>query len=167
MERLGNVLPDPVLIFVGMIAILMAMSAFGAAAGWSAVNPVTGDTLRVKSLLSEQSLQLIITETPRTYTGFAPLGLVLTIMLGAGVADGSGLFAALMRAALRGVPERILVPATMLLGMLTCHASDAGYVVFVPLAGVAFAAAGRHPVLGITVGFAGVCVGLAGNLVPG
>jgi len=60
-----------------------------------------------------------------------------------------------------------VVPATMLLGMLTCHASDAGYVVFVPLAGLAFAAAGRHPVLGITVGFAGVCVGLAGNVLPG
>ena len=121
----------------------------------------------MKSLLSEQSLQLIIAETPRTYTGFAPLGLVLTIMLGAGVADGSGLFAALMRGALSGVPERALVPATMLMGMLTCHASDAGFVVFVPLAGLAFAAAGRHPVLGITVGFAGVCVGLAGNLLPG
>jgi aminobenzoyl-glutamate transport protein len=166
-ERLGNALPDPVLIFVGLIALLMAMSAVGAAAGWSAVNPATGDTLGVKSLLSEQSLQLIIAETPRTYTGFAPLGLVLTIMLGAAVADGSGLFAALMRGALRGVHERALVPATMLMGMLTCHASDAGFVVFVPLAGLAFAAAGRHPVLGITVGFAGVCVGLAGNLLPG
>jgi aminobenzoyl-glutamate transport protein len=166
-ERLGNVLPDPVLIFVGLIALLMAMSAVGAAAGWSAVNPVTGDILGVKSLLSEQSLRLIIEETPRTYTGFAPLGLVLTIMLGAGVADGSGLFAALMRGALSGVPGRALVPATMLVGMLTCHASDAGYVVFVPLAGLAFVAAGRHPILGITVGFAGVCVGIAGNLLPG
>src|SRR4029450_7164063 len=55
----------------------------------------------------------------------------------------------------------------MLIGMLTCHASDAGFVVFVPLAGLAFAAAGRHPVLGLVVGFAGVCVGLAGNLLPG
>ena len=113
----------------------MALSAVGAAAGWSAVNPVTGDTLAVKSLLSEESLQLIIAETPRTYTGFPPLGLVLTILLGAGVADGSGLFAALMRAALSAVSKRALVPATMLMGMLTCHAVDAGYVVFVPLAG--------------------------------
>ena len=71
-ERLGNVLPDPVLIFVGLIGVMMGLSAIGAAAGWSAVNPVTGDTLRVKSLLSEQSLQLIIAETPRTYTAFTP-----------------------------------------------------------------------------------------------
>ena len=166
-ERLGNALPDPVLIFVGLIALLMALSAVGAAAGWSAVNPVTGETLGVRSLLSEQSLQLLMTEIPRTYTGFAPLGLVLTVLLGAGVADGSGLFAALMRATLSGVPDRALVPATMLMGMLTCHAVDAGYVVFVPLAGLTFAVAGRHPILGLTVGFAGVCVGLAGNLLPG
>ena len=53
----------------------------------SAANPIAGETLRVKSLLSEQSLQLLITEMPRTYAGFAKLGVVLTIMLGAGVAD--------------------------------------------------------------------------------
>src|SRR4030095_15107308 len=78
-ERLGNALPDPALIFVGMIAVLMAVSAVGAAAGWSALNPVTGETLSVTSLLSEQSLQLLITETPRTFAAFAPLGLVLTM----------------------------------------------------------------------------------------
>ena len=145
----------------------MAMSAVGAAAGWSAMNPVTGETLIVKSLLSEQSLQLLITEIPRTYAGFAPLGLVLTMMLGAGVADRSGLFAALVRASLSAVHGRVLVPAVMLTGMLTCHASDAGFVVFVPLAGLIFAARGRHPILGLTVGFAGVGVGLVGNLLPG
>src|SRR5687768_12566863 len=145
----------------------MAMSAAGAAAGWSAVNPVTGETLIVKSLLSEASLQLLITEVPRTYAAFAPLGIALTIMLGAGVADRSGLFVALVRIGLRAVPERVLVPAVMLTGMLTCHAFDAGYIVFVPLAGLIFAAAGRHPVLGLTVGYAGVCVGLSGNLLPG
>ena len=166
-ERLGNALPDPVLIFVGLIAVLMAVAAVGAAAGWSAVNPVTGETLSVKSLLSEQSLQLLITETPRTYAGFAPLGLVLTIMLGAGVADRSGLLTALVRASLSAVPNRALIPAVMLTGMLSMHANDAGFVVFVPLAGLIFAAAGRHPILGLVVGFAGCGVGLSGNLLPG
>jgi aminobenzoyl-glutamate transport protein len=166
-ERLGNALPDPVLIFVGLIALLMAMSAVGAGAAWSAVNPVTGETLIVKSLLSEPSLQLFITEIPRTYAAFAPLGLALTIMLGAGVAERSGLFVALVRIGLGAVPGRALVPAVIVAGMLTCHAIDAGYIVFVPLAGLMFAAAGRHPILGLTAGFAGTCVGLAGNLLPG
>jgi aminobenzoyl-glutamate transport protein len=166
-ERLGNALPDPALIFVGLIAVLMAVSAAGAAAGWSAVNPIAGETLSVKSLLSEQSLQLLITEMPRTYAGFAPLGVVLTIMLGAGVADRSGLFTALVRASLTAVPTRALIPVVMMTGMLTCHALDAGYIVFVPLAGLIFARAGRHPILGVAVGFAGVGVGLSGNLLPG
>ena len=65
-------------------------------------------------------------------------------MLGAGVADRSGLFTALVRASLTAVPTRALIPVVMLTGMLTCHALDAGYIVFVPLAGLIFAA-GRSP----------------------
>ncbi len=166
-ERLGNSLPDPVFIFVGIIALLVVVSVIGAAAGWSAVNPVTGETLVATSLLSEANLQRLFVEMPRTYTGFAPLGFALTIMLGASVADRSGLLTTLMRASLGGVPKGILTPMVFVLGMLATHANDAAYMVYVPLAGVVFAAAGRHPVLGLISGFAGAAVGLAGNLVPG
>jgi aminobenzoyl-glutamate transport protein len=109
----------------------------------------------------------LLVEMPRTFTGFAPLGLVLTIMLGAGVAEHSGLLTALIRKAVQGVPGRLLIPAVMLLGMLTVHAIDAGYLVYIPLAGVVFANAGRNPVLGVIVAFAGCGTGLAGNLLPG
>lgn len=166
-ERLGNALPDPVFIFVGIIIVLVALSVIGAAAGWSAVNPVTGETLRVTSLLSEDNVQRLLTEMPRTYTGFAPLGFALTIMLGASVAERSGLLTAMMRASLGGAPRIILTPLVFLLGMLATHANDAAYMVYVPLAGIAFAAAGRHPVLGLIAGFSGAAVGLAGNLAPG
>lgn len=167
MERLGNALPDPVFIFVGIILVLVGVSAVGAAAGWSAVNPVTNETLVVTSLLSEENIQRLLVEMPRTYTGFAPLGFALTIMLGASVADRSGLLTALMRASLGNTPKNILVPMVFVLGMLATHANDAAYMVYVPLAGIVFAAAGRHPVLGLVAGFAGAAVGLAGNLVPG
>jgi aminobenzoyl-glutamate transport protein len=80
-------------------------------------SPVTGETLIVKSLLSEQSLQLLITEIPRTYAAFAPLGIALTIMLGADMAERGGLFVALVRVGLGAVPEWALVPAVMLAGM--------------------------------------------------
>jgi aminobenzoyl-glutamate transport protein len=166
-ERLGNKLPDPVAIFVIVIVTLMAVSAFGTSMGWSAVNPANGETLVAKSLLSEEMVRQLLAEMPRTFTGFAPLGLVLTIMLGAGVAERSGLLNALIRKAVQGVPDRLLIPAVMLLGMLTVHAIDAGYLVYIPLAGVVFANAGRNPVLGIVVAFAGCGTGLAGNLLPG
>lgn len=166
-ERLGNGLPDPVMIFVFIIGVLVALSVIGAAAGWSAVNPVTGETLVAKSLLSPELVQKLLVEMPRTYTSFAPFGLALTLILGAGVADQSGLLGAAMRGAMRRVPGALLVPAVVLIGMLSTHAVDAGYLVYIPLAGVIFAAAGRHPVLGIVLGFIGCATGLAGNLLPG
>jgi aminobenzoyl-glutamate transport protein len=166
-ERLGNALPDPIFIFVIIILMLVVVSVVGASVGWSAVNPVTGETLVVSSLLNETNIQKLFVEMPRTYTGFAPLGFALTIMLGAAVAEKSGLLTALMRASLGGAPKSILVPMVFVLGMLATHANDAAYMVYVPLAGIVFAAAGRHPVLGLIAGFAGAAVGLAGNLFPG
>ncbi len=166
-ERLGNALPDPVFIFIGIIIVLMIVSMVGAAAGWTAVNPVTGEVLTAKSLLTEENVQKLFVEMPRTYAGFAPLGIALTIMLGASVADRSGLLAALMRGSLARVRPAILTPVVFVVGMLTTHASDAGYLVYVPLAGLAFAAAGRHPILGIVTAYAGAAVGLSGNLFPG
>ena len=166
-ERVGNALPDPLFIFVSIIAVLVVVSVIGAGAGWSAVNPVTGETLVVTSLLSEENVQRLFVEMPRTYTGFAPLGFALTIMLGASVAERSGLLTALMRASLGGLPKNVLVPMVFVLGMLATHANDAAYMVYVPLTAIVFAAAGRHPVLGLISGFAGAAVGLAGNLLPG
>ena len=166
-ERLGNKLPDPVAIFVIMIALLVLVSVAGAALGWSVTNPVTGERLTANSLLSEEMVRRFLTEMPRTFTGFAPLGYVLVMMLGAGVAERSGLMAAAMRKAVAGIPERLLDPAVILLGMLSVHAMDAGYLVYVPLAGVIYANAGRNPVLGIVLAFTGCATGLAGNLLPG
>jgi aminobenzoyl-glutamate transport protein len=166
-ERLGNALPDPVFIFLGMIVLLVAVSVTGEIWGWSAVNPVSGEVLQVQSLLSEDNVRRLITEMPRTYVGFTPLAFALLIMLGAGVAEGGGLLACLLRAGLSGVNKAVLTPVVFIIGMLTTHAFDAGYLVYVPLAGLAFAAAGRNPLLGLVVGFAGAAVGLSGNLFPG
>lgn len=166
-ERLGNALPDPVFIFIGIILVLVGVSVAGAAAGWTALNPVTGETLIVKSLLSEENIQKLLVEMPRTYTGFAPLGIALTIILGASVADRSGLLTALIRASLSGVPRGVLTPVVFIIGLLSTHANDAAYLVFVPLGGLVFAGAGRHPVLGLVVAFSGAAVGLSGNFFPG
>jgi len=166
-ERLGNRLPDPVAIFVIMIGVLVVLSVVGAGLGWSSVHPVTGEALVVMSLLSEELVRQFLSEMPRTYTGFAPLGMVLVLLLGAGVAEQAGLFSALLRRATRGLPDGLLVPSVILLGMLASHAGDSSFLIFIPLAGMLFANAGRNPLLGIVLGFAGCCTGLAGNLIPG
>lgn len=179
-ERVGNLLPDPIMIFVWLIALLMILSAIGAALGWSASLAYPGEeapeggvlengvlTYTAASLFSEDNVRRLLTEMPRTLTGFAPLGLVLLVMFGAGVAERTGLFSALIRASLRDAPKAILTPLVCIIGMTSHHASDAAYVVFIPLAALLYAAVGRHPLVGLAAAFAAVSGGYAGNLTPG
>src|SRR5690606_18208708 len=93
-ERIGNRLPDPVFLFLWLIGALVVLSLVGAGLGWAAVNPVTGETLRAESLLSPNNLERLIIGMPRTLTDFPPLGIVVTIIYGASVAERSGLFIA-------------------------------------------------------------------------
>lgn len=166
-ERTGNRLPDPVLIFLWLIVVVVALSVAGAAAGWNAVNPVTGQALEVTSLLSSASIERLFVEMPRTFTSFPPLGYVLLVMLGAGIAERTGLFGAAMRSIVRLAPAALLTPIVLLAGMLGNQAADAAFVILPPLAAALFAAAGRHPLLGIAVAFAGVAGGFSANLLPG
>jgi aminobenzoyl-glutamate transport protein len=166
-ERTGNRLPDPVFLFVWLIGLLMAISVLGAWMGWSTVNPVTQEPITAQNLLSPDNLRQLLVELPRTLTGFAPLGYVLVVMLGAGVAERTGLFSAAMRAGVRKAPTKLLTPIIIFIAILSSHAVDAGYVVLVPLAGVLYAAAGRHPIVGISAAFAGVSAAFSANIMPG
>ena len=165
-ERIGNRLPDPVFLFLWLIGGLIVLSMVGAGLGWSAVNPVTGDQLVAKSLLSAENLEQLIIGMPRTLADFPPLGIVITIIYGASVAERTGMFATAIRGALLNAPRSILTPVVVITGMVSHHASDASYVVVIPLAAVIFAAAGRHPLAGLAAGFAAVSGGYAGNLFP-
>jgi aminobenzoyl-glutamate transport protein len=166
-ERVGNALPDPVFLFLYLVVGLVAVSAIAAAAGWSVLHPTTNATISALSLLSAANLQKLFVDMPTTFTHFHPLGYVLVVMLGAGVAERSGLLGAAMTAAIKDAPKALLTPAVAFVAMMGNLAADAAYVVLVPLAGVIFAAAGRHPVLGIVCAFAGVAGGFSANLLPG
>lgn len=179
-ERLGNKLPDPIMIFVWLILFLMILSQIGAWLGWSASLPYSGQeapqwgeledgvlTFRATSLFNEENMARLLTEMPKTLSGFAPLGLVLVIVLGASVAEKAGLFSALIRGSLRNAPQVIMTPLVAIIGMVSHHASDAAYVVFIPLAAILYAAVGRHPLVGLAAAFAAVSGGYAGNITPG
>lgn len=166
-ERTGNKLPDPVFLFLWLILGLIGLSIVGANLGWAAVNPVTGDALVAQSLLSSENLEKLIIGMPRTLADFPPLGIVITIIYGAAVAERTGLFTTAIRGALLNAPKVILTPIVVIVGMVSHHASDASYVVVIPLAAVIFAAVGRHPLAGLAAGFAAVSGGYAGNLFPG
>lgn len=172
-ERAGNRLPDPAFIFLYLIIAMVIISVITAVMGLSALHPTQTNPdgsavlVEARSVLSADSLQHLLVEMPEIFTGFHPLGYVLVVMLGAGVAERAGLFGTAMRAAVRDVPKMLLTPAVALVAMMGNLAADAAYVVLIPLAGVIFAAAGRHPVAGITAAFAGVSGGFSANLLPG
>lgn len=172
-ERVGNRFPDPVFIFFGLIVVVVLASVIAHAAGLSIPHPTQRGPdgapaiVAAQSLLSPENLRRLFTEMPQTFTHFAPLGYVLLIMLGAGIADRTGLFPTAMRAAVRRTHKALLTPVVAFVGIISHHAADAGFVVLIPLAGVLYAAAGRHPILGIATAFAGVGGGFSANLAPG
>lgn len=166
-ERLGNALPDPAFIFVALIGLVMVASAIAAAAGWSAINPATGERIAVESLFSADNLRKLLVEMPKTLAAFPPLGFVLVVMLGAAVAERAGLFTVLIGRAVRNLPVRWLTPCTYFVGLMSHHAGDAPYVVLIPLAAIVYAEAGRHPLAGIAAAYAGISGAFAGNVLPG
>lgn len=172
-ERAGNKLPDPVVIFLYLGLVLIAISVACALLGLSALHPTQVDAdgnplvVASQSLLSSENIARFWVEMTTTFTHFHPLGYVLVVMLGAGVAERSGLFGAAMRAALGNAPKLILTPMVALIAMIANHAADAAYVVMIPLAGIMFHSVGRHPIAGIAAAFAGVSGGFSANLLPG
>jgi aminobenzoyl-glutamate transport protein len=165
-ERVGNALPDPTTLFFIMIGLLIVVSVIGNALGWNAINPATQKEVVASSLLSGENVRKLLEEMPRTLTNFAPLGTVLVIMLGTGIAERSGYFAAALKSGLRGAPKTLLAPIVAFAGCMSSIAVDAGYVVLVPLGAIIFAAAGRHPLAGLACAFAGVSGGFSANLFP-
>ncbi len=172
-ERTGNRLPDPAFIFLYLIGVLILVSIAADLAGLSALHPTqksdAGDpvVIAATSLLAANNVSRLWVEMPTTFTHFHPLGYVLVVMLGAGVAERTGLFGAAMRGAVRGAPKFLLTPMVAFVAMMGNLAADAAYVVLIPLAAVLYAAAGRHPIAGITASFAGVSGGFSANLLPG
>jgi len=172
-ERTGNKLPDPVFIFFALIGVLIVVSVLMSLLGVSALHPTQVDAngnpvvIQAASLLSSDNIRRLLVDMPATFAGFYPLGFVLLVMLGAGVAERTGLFATAMSAAVKRAPKAWLTPVVAFVAMMGNLASDAAYVVLIPLAGVLYAAAGRHPIAGIAAAFAGVSGGFSANLMPG
>lgn len=122
--------------------------------------------LPVKNLLNGDGLQYIFTNAVKNFSGFAPLGVVLVAMLGIGISERSGLITVVLKKIAGGTSRALLPYVMVFLGIMSNIASDAGYVVLVPLGASLFYAAGRHPLAGMAAAFAGVSAGFSANLLP-
>lgn len=158
-EKAGNKLPHPFWLFLSLAAIVMLLSWWLASAGVSAVNPADDKEVAVVNLLSTESLREIVSGITESYVTFPALGLVLVVLFGVAVAEQSGLFPTMMRAALSNVSPRLVTPVVALVGAAASIASDASYMIVIPLGGLAFKAVGRNPVIGCAVAYAAVSGG--------
>src|SRR5690606_25183924 len=118
------------------------------------------------NLLTSPALADFLSNMVTTFMGFAPLGIVLVAMLGVGVAEHSGFINAGLKSMLQITPKSLITPMLILVAIVSHTATDAGYVLVIPLGGVIFYAAGRHPIAGIAAAFAGVSGGFSANFIP-
>jgi aminobenzoyl-glutamate transport protein len=164
-ERVGNKLPDPAVLFVFALLITWVVSALMDGTPTGIV-----DKDGVKEVVTNQmtggAMATFLSKMVGTFTSFPPLGVVLVALLGVGVAERSGFINAALKSLLSFTPKFLLTPMLILVAIMSHTAADAGYVLVIPLGGVIFYAAGRHPLAGIAAAFAGVSGGFSANFIP-
>ncbi|MCY4204106.1 MAG: AbgT family transporter [Bacteroidetes bacterium] len=166
-EVVGNKLPDPSMLFLLLLFVVWILSAFLSNFSFSSViDPRTGAPLVINNLLSGSAITEFMSQMVSIFTGFAPLGVVLVAMLGVGVADEAGYFNTGIKLLLSKTSVGLLTPVVILVGLLSHSAIDAGYVLVIPLGGIIFHSAGRHPLAGVAAAFAGVSGGFSANPLP-
>jgi len=197
-ERVGNKVPHPAVLFLGLIALLIVLSSVLSLAGWSATYEVVKppphavdqvdvggsvlpgemlpaeqspassykpvhETAEVQSLLSVDGIRFLFTSFVNNFMGFTAMGIILIVMIGVGVAEVSGLISSLIRKLVAVSSVALLTYIIVFLGVVSSIASDAGYLVLIPLGAAAFKSVGRNPLAGMAAAFAGVAGGFGVN----
>lgn len=171
-ERVGNRVPHPVMIFVylilGVIVLSAILAAFGVRVTFQAYNPASGDieevTTAARSLLTVEGLRFMFTGVVPNFMGFNAVGVIIVAMVGVGVAEEAGLVKVLIRKLVIVAPHWALTYILTFVGIVSSIAADAGYLVLIPLAAAAFLSVGRHPLAGLGVGFASVAAAFLVNV---
>lgn len=172
-ELVGNKLPHPVTLFGIFAGAVVIISALAAKAGVQVEfekivdGELVTETVHAVSLLTPDGIRDMFTKAVGNFTSFAPLGTVLVAMLGVGVAEESGLISGTLRKLVLSTPSKLITAVVVFAGIMSNIASDAGYVVLVPLGALIFASFGRHPLAGLAAAFAGVSGGFSANLIFG
>ncbi|WP_376986680.1 AbgT family transporter [Bosea sp. R86505] len=171
-EKVGNMVPHPVVIFLILIGIVIVLSAvfslFGAQVSYERINPETHEiekaSTAIRSLLNAEGIRFIYSSLVPNFMAFTAVGLMIAAMIGAGVAEESGLVTALIRKLVIISPPAALTYILAFVAITASIAADAGYLVLIPLAGIAYLAVGRNPMAGLALGFAGVAGAFTVNM---
>ncbi len=171
-ERVGNKVPHPVVIFVMLIGIVILLShlfyMLGSSVTYQSINPETHAveevTTRAQSLLTADGLRFMYTGVVSNFMSFTAVGVIIVAMLGVGVAEEAGLIRALIHKLVNVAPRVAMTYILVFIGILSSIAADAGYLVLIPLAAAAFLTLGRHPLAGLAASFAGVAAVFSVNI---
>ena len=165
-EYVGNKLPDPAALFLLLMAIVWLLSWALSGVTFDALDPRTGQALVINNQMSASAITEFMSKIVTNFSHFHPVGVVLVAMLGIGVAEHLGFINAGLRAMMTVTAPWLLTPMVILVGIASHSTVDAGYVLVIPLGGIIFYAAGRHPLAGIAAAFAGVSGGFSANFLP-
>jgi aminobenzoyl-glutamate transport protein len=201
-EKAGNKVPHPVIMFLYLIAFIALLSAVlsafdvkvtedvaipvnktelarvqdalgGSVVAYDTTTSqvlevpdviIEEQTFEVKSLLSVSGLRFIFSSFVNNFAGFAVVAVTFIAMAGVGVAEKAGMMAALIRKLVKVAPPKLIAFFIIMVGVLSSVASDAGYLILIPLAAAAFVTLNRHPLAGLAAAFAGVACVFAVNL---
>ena len=198
-ERVGNKVPHPVLMFLYLIIIIVVLShilyLMGVSVTESIAVPVPIEverdfyedstesgllmpteaydveyeiretTIAIKSLLTVEGIRFIFTSFVANFQNFGVVAVTFIAMMGAGAAEAAGMMDALIRKLVHTAPRRLITFLIVFVGALSSVASDAGYLILIPLGAAAFLAIGRHPIAGMAAAFAGVAATFAVNII--
>jgi aminobenzoyl-glutamate transport protein len=121
------------------------------------------ETAEIRGLLTTEGVRYLFTSFVDNFRNFSAVAIILVVMIGVGLAESAGLIGALIRKLVAVSSPSTLTLIIVLLGMISSVASDAGYLVLIPLGAAAFKSVGRHPLAGIAAAFAGVAAGFGVN----
>lgn len=186
-EKFGNKLPHPVLMFIYISIAVLILSAVLGTMGVTAKVDLGGVTLTefpINNLLGQSPIEVlkvgaggaVVSETYSNglsyllgtaitnFMDMKAIGSILIIMLAIGLMEQSGYLSIAMKSIVKATPMKLVTPVVIFLGVMSNMASDAGYVVLIPLAALMYYTLGRHPLAGLAAGFAGVSGGFSANL---
>src|SRR5215472_4348810 len=98
-ETVGNKVPHPEVIFFILSGLVIGLShlfyLLGTSVDYEVVNPQTHQvehaTATVNSLLSGGGIRFMLTSMVRNFMNFGPVGIILVVMVGVGLAEQAGL----------------------------------------------------------------------------
>ena len=166
LERVGNRFPDPVVLFLGALALTWFASSLLSSNEFDLTDPRTSQPLRVHDQFSLAALAAFLSGMVQAFVTFAPLGMVLVMVIGVGVAERSGLVGGALRGVLAVASPRLLTPLVGIAAILGHLLSDSATVIILPMGGALFYVAGRHPLAGIVAAFAPNFGAMVASFIP-